>query len=231
MQGKEIKDKLKTLISQASSIEPCLAKRLDEINRWLKDVKPGTLTAKKFVTAFLLQIIKHSTVWLTLKALPSEEEQQSALELMTPTERYWYNYLFPEWLNENDPKFYIWKQKLMTGEFNQADAEIIKSMAENIVSRGGTVWQCYVADLSMGTDLIVSSRQKKPLCVQITRVAEEFSQQKYQNWESTLGRWKIKRGLFLSYNPGLPDFMNQLVNVALYNSDNLPLGNYLKFPR
>lgn len=230
MQGKEIKDKLKSLIGEASSIDPCLARRLDEINRWVKDVKPGSLTAKKFVTAFLLEVITDSTVWLKLKALPSEEEQQSKLEQMTPTERYWYSYLFPKWLNETDPKFSIWKQKLMAGEFNQADANIIKSIATDIVRREGTFWHCYVADLSMATDLIVSSGQRKPLCIQVTSVSEEFLQQKYADWENTLKLWGINRGLFLSYNPGISNFVTQLVNIALYNSDNLRVGSYLKFP-
>ena len=230
MQGKEIKDKLKSLIGEASSIDLCLARRLDEINRWVKDVKPGSLTAKKLVAAFLLEVIRDSTVWLKLKALPSEEEQQSELEQMTPTERYWYSYLFPKWLNETDPKFSIWKQKLMAGEFNQADANIIKSIATDIVRREGTFWHCYVADLSMATDLIVSSRQRKPLCIQVTSVSEEFLQQKYADWENTLQSWGINRGLFLSYNPGLSNFVTQLVNVALYNSDNLRVGSYLKFP-
>ncbi len=230
MQGKEIKDKLKSLIGEASSIDPCLARRLDEINRWVKDVKPGSLTAKKLVAAFLLEVIRDSTVWLKLKALPSEEEQQSEFEQMTPTERYWYSYLFPKWLNETDPKFSIWKQKLMAGEFNQADGNLIQSIGSDIVRREGTFWHCYVADLSMATDLIVSSRQRKPLCIQVTSVSEEFLQQKYADWENTLQSWGINRGLFLSYNPGLSNFVTQLVNVALYNSDNLRAGSYLKFP-
>jgi hypothetical protein len=230
LQGKEIKDKLKSLIGEASSIDPCLARRLDEINRWVKDVKPGSLTAKKLVIVFLLEVIRDSTVWLKLKALPSEEEQQSELEQMTPTERYWYSYLFPKWLNETDPKFSIWKQKLMAGEFNQADGNLIQSIASDIVRREGTFWHCYVADLSMATDLIVSSRQRKPLCIQVTSVSEEFLQQKYADWENTLQSWGINRGLFLSYNPGLSNFVTQLVNVALYNSDNLRVGSYLKFP-
>jgi len=230
LQGKEIKDKLKSLIGEASSIDPCLARRLDEINRWVKDVKPGSLTAKKLVTAFLLEVIRDSKVWLKLKALPSEEEQQSELEQMTPTERYWYSYLFPKWLNETDPKFSIWKQKLMAGEFNQADANIIKSIATDIVRREGTFWHCYVADLSMATDLIVSSRQRKPLCIQVTSVSEEFLQQKYADWENTLQSWGINRGLFLSYNPGISNFITQLVNLAFYNSNNLRVGSYLKFP-
>jgi hypothetical protein len=229
LQGKEIKDKLKSLIGEASSIDPCLARRLDEINRWVKDVKPGSLTAKKLVILFLIQMIKHSQILLDVKALVSEEEQESYYEQVTPTEKYWYGELFPKWLSEDDPKFYIWRQKLMAGEFSQEDAYLIESIANNIKRRGGTVWQSYVADLSMATDIIVSSRQKKPLCIQLTSLSDEFSQEKSEYWENTLRFWGIERGLFLSYNPGEADFVNQIVNIALYNSDNLRTGIYLKF--
>ena len=230
MQGKEIKDRLKSLIAEASSVDSTLAKRLGEINRWIKDVKPGSLVAKKFVTAFLLQVIRDSTIWLAIQSLPSPEAQQFAFEQMTPAEKYWYSDLFPKWLNQNDSKFEIWKQKLMAGDFNQPDAGMIQSTAENIMRRGSTVWQCYIADLSMATDLIVSHRQSNPLCLQITRVSDQFSQEKYDNWKHTLQNWGIQRGLFLSYNPATPDFLNQLVNLALYNSDHLKVGSYLKFP-
>ncbi len=226
----EIKDQLKSLMKEASSIEPCLAKRLDEINRWVKDIKPGSLTAKKFVMAFLLEVIRDANVWLAINALSSPELQDSAFEQMTPTEQYWYRYLFPLWLNSNDPKFYIWKQKLMSCEFTQADDDILNAIAQTIESRGGTVWRRYIADFSMATDLIVSYRQRKPLCLQVTTVSNDHSQKKYENWQNTLQMWVIDRGLFLSYNPGKPDFLEQLVRISLYNSDFLPLGHYLKFP-
>jgi len=226
----EIKAQLKSLMKKASSIEPCLAKRLDEINRWVKDIKPGSLTAKKFVMAFLLEVIRDADVWLKLKSLASPELQESAFEQMTPTERYWYGYLFPKWLNSNDPKFCIWKQKLMSCEFSQTDDDILNSIAQTIESRGGTVWRRYIADFSMATDLIVSYRQRKPLCLQVTTVSNDHSQKKYENWQDTLQMWVIDRGLFLSYNPGKPDFLEQLVNITLYNSDSLPLERYLKFP-
>ncbi|WP_446339645.1 hypothetical protein [Coleofasciculus sp. G1-WW12-02] len=229
MHSLEIKAQLKSLMKEASSIEPCLAKRLDEINRWVKDIKPGSLTAKKFVMAFLLEVIQDAKVWLAIKALSSPELQESAFEQMTPTERYWYHYLFPKWLNSNDPKFYIWKQKLMSSELTQADDDILKSIAQTIVSRGGTVWRCYITDFSMATDLIVSYRQRKPLCLQVTSVSNDYSQEKYENWQNTLQMWVIDRGLFLSYNPGKPDFLDQLVTITLHNSDFLPLGRYLKF--
>ncbi|MEH1831959.1 MAG: hypothetical protein V7L29_07770 [Nostoc sp.] len=227
MQAKEIKEKLKSLIEQASSIDHNLARRLDEINRWVKDIKPGSLTAKPFVLAFLLEVITDSTIWLIIKSLPSEE-QKAKFEQMTPIERYWYGYLFPRWFNASDSKFYIWKQKLMTGEFNQVDHDIIKSIAQDIVQREGSFWQRYIADLSMATDLIVS-RNNQPLCIQVTSVSEELNQQKYQAWQNTLRSWEIERGLFLSYNPKNANFVNQLVNVALYNSDYLSSGKYLKF--
>ncbi|MHC5725143.1 MAG: hypothetical protein ACYTXY_13585 [Nostoc sp.] len=228
MQAKEIKEKLKSLIEQASSIDQNLARRLDEINRWVKNIKPGSLTAKPFVVAFLLEVITDSTIWLIIKSLPSEEEQKAKFEQMTPIERYWYAYLFPRWFNASDSKFYIWKQKLMAGEFNQLDDDIIKLIAQDIVSREGSFWQRYIADLSMATDLIVS-RNNQPLCIQVTSVSEELNQQKYQAWQNTLRSWEIERGLFLSYNPKDADFVNQLVNVALYNSDYLSGGKYLKF--
>ncbi|MBD2185026.1 hypothetical protein H6S82_08970 [Planktothrix sp. FACHB-1355] len=230
MQGKQIKHELDSLIRAASSVDPCLAKKLDEINRWIKDVKPGSVTAKKFLTAFLLQLIADARVWLSIKALAETADRELAFEQMTPTEKYWYTDLFAKWLNENDPKFYIWRQKLMAEEFNQPDAKIIQSLAEHIIQRGGTVWHCYIADLSMATDLIVSYRQKVPLCLQVTSLGEEFSQEKYDSWKNTLEMWEIDRGLFLSYNPGLQYFVTQLVNLALYNSDNLKAGSYIKFP-
>ena len=230
MHSLEIKQKLKTLMKEALSIEPCLAKRLDEINRWVKDIKPGSLTANKFVMAFLLEVIRDADLWLAIQALSSPELQESAFEQMTPTERYWYGYLFPLWLNSNDPKFYIWKQKLMSSEFSQADDDILKSIAQTIESRGGTVWRRYIVDFSMATDLIVSYRQRKPLCLQVTSVSNYYSQKKYESWQDTLQMWVIDRGLFISYNPGQPDFLEQLVTVTLHNSDFLPLGRYLKFP-
>jgi hypothetical protein len=229
LQAKEIKDKLKSLIEQAASIDPDLARRLDEINRWVKGIKLGSLTAKPFVLAFLLEVVTDSTIWLAIKSLPTEAEQQAKFEQMTPNERYWYSYLFPKWINSTDAKFYIWKQKLMSGAFNQVDDDIIKAIAQDIVSREGSFWQRYIADLSMATDLIVSSRNQQPLCIQVTSLSKELNHQKYHDWKNTLHLWEIERGLFLSYNPKDANFVNQLVNIALYNSDYLAEGKYLKF--
>ncbi len=229
LQAQDIKDQLKSLIEQASSIDPNLAKKLNEINRWVKNIRPGSLTAKPFVLAFLLEVITDSTIWLMIKSSPSAAEQQAKFEQMTPNEKYWYSDLFPRWINANDSKFYIWKQKLMAGEFNQGDDDIIRAIAQDIVQREGSVWKRYIADLSMATDLIVSSHQHKPLCIQVTSVSEEFNHQKYHFWQNTLHTWEIERGIFVSYNPKDANFIKQLVNIALYNSDYLSGGKYLKF--
>jgi hypothetical protein len=229
LQAKDIKDKLKSLIEQASVIDHNLERRLNAINRWVKDIKPGSLTAKPFVLAFLLEVITDSTVWLAIQSLHSEAERTAKFAQMTANERYWYGYLFPKWINASDSKFYIWKKKLMAGVFNQVDGDIIRAIAQDVVRREGSVWQRYIADLSMATDLIISNHQDKPLCIQITSVAEEFNRQKYQDWQNALQLWEIERGLFLSYNPGDHNFINQLVNVALYNSDYLDDGKYLNF--
>ncbi|MEM7556998.1 MAG: hypothetical protein AAF378_23490 [Cyanobacteria bacterium P01_A01_bin.84] len=229
MQAKEIKNKLRLLIKEASTVDSSLAARLDEIDRWVKDIKPGSLTAKKFVILFLQQIVKDAQIYLDIKTLGSQTEQEVYYERMTPTEKYWYSTLFPTWLNQNDPKFYIWRQKLMAEEWDEENIQIIQSISNNIKERGGTFLWRYVADLSMATDIIVSSRQGKSLCIQITSLRKELSQEKSDNWKNSLIAWGIERGLFLNYNPGKYNFVNQIANITLYNSDNLRTGVYLEF--
>ena len=229
MLAKDIKKKLKKLITEASLVDPNLEKRLVEIDRWVGDIKTGSLTAKRFLILFLEQIIKDAEAWLKIKSLPSQEEQQAALESLNPSLRYWYYELFPKWLTHNDPKFYIWRRKLMAGKFEQKDASLIASAVEQIQLRGGTVVKRYVVDLSMSTDIIVSAGQKDSLCVQLTSLNKEFSQEKSDDWENTLRFWGIEKGLFLSYNPGKPNFVNRIANIIIYNSNNLKISIYLRF--
>jgi hypothetical protein len=89
--------------------------------------------------------------------------------------------------------------------------------------------QRYIADLSMATDIIISSREEQPLCLQLTTISAKFSQKKSEDWENTLRFWEIEKGLFLSFNPRETNFVNLVVNIALYNSNNLRRGVYLKF--
>jgi hypothetical protein len=230
MQPQEIKKELKFLRDQASLIDPNIAKKIDEINRWIKDIKGGALVNKKIVLLFLLQVVKDFKVILALKSLTNEADRQFNLDKMTPTEKYWYSDLFPKWLQQNDPKFYIWKQKLMSGQFSQEDQEIIILLSQRIRNKGGSTFQRYIVDLSMATDLIVSYNRDNPLCVQLTSLSDQYNKNKYQDWQNTLKYWGIDRGLFLNYNPSDENFVTQLVNLATYNSDHLKSGTYLKFP-
>ncbi|MEA5576096.1 hypothetical protein [Anabaena sp. UHCC 0451] len=228
MHPQQIKEQLKLLIEEASTIDPSLAIRLNQINNWIKDVKPGTLMSKRFVLLFLQQFIRDTEIRLDIKRLTSEAERQDVYELMTPPERYWYGELFPRWLSKNDPKFHIWRKKLMSGEFNQEDEKLINLIADVIKLNGGQALQRYIIDLSMASDIIVSSIQEQPLCIQLTSQSQEFTQAKSDDWENTLISWGIARGLFLSFNPGESDFINQIVNLALDKSDNLNNGIYQK---
>lgn len=228
MQAKEIKALLKSLTREASLLEPSLAKRLEQINRWVKNLKPGSLTAKKFVLLFLRQMLNDSQVFLAIQSLSSPEERELYYRQMKPTERYWFEDLFPKWLRENDPKFYIWRQKLMSGEFGQEDKELLEQIVNNISLSKGTVVQRYIADLSMATDLIVSGSLERSLCIQLTSVSDELSQEKSNNWENTLRMWRIDRGLFLSYNPGKTDFVEEVVEIVLEKSNNLNASCYQK---
>ncbi len=228
MHAREIEPKLKQLIKIASVVEPVLATRLEEIWRWIKDIKSGSLLQKKFLMGFLLELIKDAEIWLELTVL-NLEERQSFLDQLNPTVRYWYECLFPSWFKDRDRKFYIWKKKLRSGEFHPTDGQLIKFIAAQIQDRQGSVVHRYIADFSMATDVIVSSDEGKPLCVQITSVSDEYSQVKYDKWEDTLRQWNIERGLFISYNPSQEEFIIPLVNLVLYNSKNLPKSSYMKF--
>ena len=228
MQGKDVQKELKRLSQAASNVDLALAKRLNEIDRWIKDLKPGALTAKRVVMAFLLEVITDAKLWLALKTELSVDDQRVALLQLAPPERYWFGELFPRWLEENDPKFYVWRQKLMAGVFSQADDSTIKFIAKAVKQQEGEFWHRYVVDLSMATDFIVSHRQQQALCTQITTVSDEYSQQKYVDWKTTLQTWRIERGLFVSYNPRVPDYIQQLATLALENSDTLETGTYQK---
>lgn len=228
LQAWEIEPKLRELSGVASSVEPGLASRLEEIHRWIKDIKAGSLMQKKFLMGFLLELIQDAEVCLDLHVLTADERQLFFSQL-TPTVRYWYECLFPKWFNGYDRKFYIWKKKLKSGEFKQEDAIVIESLGRQLKMRAGTVVHRYVADLSMATDAIAGGETGKPLCVQLTSMSDAHSQKKYNEWESTLRGWDIDRGLFVSYKPGKDEFMIEVVNVILHNSKHLPVEKYLKF--
>ena len=222
---KEIMEKLSELTGK---VAPKERKRLDDIERWAKSKTLGELTARKYVLLFLNQLVLDIEAWLEIESL-SAAEKSEALKGMSPTLRYWYSELLPQWLRKYDPKFYKWKRSLMKGEYPDADRELIKALINQISSRQGDGVSRLIADLSMATDIIVSNNQENPLCTQLTQSADEYTQEKEVNWEETLRYWGIERGLFISYNPALEDYVTQVVNVAKYNSDNIKPEKYQKF--
>jgi hypothetical protein len=106
-------------------------------------------------------------------------------------------------LEEEDPNFEKWKEKLMAGEFGHSETQVLTAVAKEIRQDGGDLWQSDIADLASPTDIIVSSRLEQHLCIQVTSLSDLSSQYKFDKWENTLKYWVIERGLFLSYNPSL----------------------------
>lgn len=222
MQARDIEPELKRLIGIASSVDPGLANRLNELRRWIRDKKPGLLTSKRFVLDFLLELIVDAQTCLDLKAL-TYQERQEVFEQMTPTESYWYGFLFPQWFTETAPKLPVWKQKMMAGEFTKEDEPLINLLVYQLERDGGTTLRRYIVDLSMATDLVVSGRLGLPLCVQMTSVSEELSIEKKQNWEVTLRYWGIERALFVSFNPAnQTTIVTRLSDEILVQSARLP---------
>ena len=229
LQIKEIINKLRDQTETAEVVAPPEAEKLKKILCWVVKEKPGRLTAKKYVLLFLKQLVLDVDAWLKIESLPTSAEKNAALERMTPTQRYWYSNLFPQWLRKYDPKFSKWKRSLMKGEDTEADRELIKAIISKISSRqGDAVWRL-IADMSMATDIIVSNNQENPLCTQLTQSADKYTEQKEEKWEETLLYWGIERGLFISYNPAIEDYVTQVVNIAKYNSDNIKPEKYQKF--
>jgi len=95
--AKEIKPRLEILIAEADVVNPNLANRLRQISRWLKDTKPGSLTKKRELMFFLRELIEDVEIWLALEEV-EPLDKQLALSELTPTERYWFTFLFPTWL-------------------------------------------------------------------------------------------------------------------------------------
>jgi hypothetical protein len=218
-----VKARLQALIVDATTIAPLLAKRLDQIRRWIKDKKPGLLASKPYVMDFLHELDRDVRTWLAIQEL-EPDWSKDLLEQMSASEKYWYIELFPQWINEPDPKLSIWKRKLMAGEYHHDDEDLINDLRDRIDANHGSSWACYILDLSMATDLIASGSLEKPLCVQLTTQQSQYSVEKKEKWELTLRHWKIQRGLFVSFNP--VNSRGVLASRLLQESDGLPARGY-----
>ena len=132
----EIKRNLDDLIQDAKPVFPNLASRLDEMKRWIINKKLGLLTRKVHVLYLLTELVENATFWLKVQSLDKDDRELMFSEL-SPPERYWYEYLFPAWFNEKDPKLHVWKQNLMSGNFQGSDSSHIEHICSCIKDDGG----------------------------------------------------------------------------------------------
>jgi hypothetical protein len=232
MLATKIKPRLENLIAEAEKVNTDLVKKLREIRSWVKTTKPGSLTKKRELMFFLRELIEDVELWLAINELDASEKAE-ALNELTPTEQYWYTFLFPAWFQKYDSKFSTWKQELMSGRFdNPKDRKFFKSLSQEITTNTGSILIRYICDLSMATDLIVSGNLAKPLCNQLTISRISLLTEKIEKWQKTLNYWEIQRGLLLSYHPEPKEKQQSLVRkiavCLLENSDNLPDICYLE---
>jgi hypothetical protein len=218
-----LKTDLEKLIITANSTEPLLAQRLKDLMSWIGKKKDGFLMSKPYVLDLLTELTLDSELWLSLKRMtPDEKQKFYNQEEITSAEQYWYDFLFPQWLHERDPKLPIWKQEMMAGNFHQNDETLINNLSQSIEAYGGSCMWRYILDLSMATDLAVVGSLNIPLCVQLTT---STSDSKRINWEEVLRHWGIERGLFVRFNPRSLD-TDALAKGILKKGDILPSHCY-----
>jgi hypothetical protein len=218
----EVGPTLQRLISEAERLEPALANRLREINKWIKDKPPGLLMRKKVLLNFLTEIIIDADLWLGFCEMSSEEQEIERSNL-SAVEQFWYFTLFPRWLHERDPKLPKWKQEILKDTCERDDEAQIGQLASYILHRGGQAYRNMILDFSMATDLVVSGSLEQVLCVQLTISAEQNTEGKVHRWRETLNYWKIERAVFISFNP-YGQYRDSLKLAALLvdQSDSLP---------
>lgn len=221
------REKLGQLTQQATATELPLAQKLTALTKWIEDKKDGLLTSKPYVLALLTEVILDAELWLALRSLSPEQRQQLYLsENNSAAEQYWFEVLFPRWIKDRDPKFPNWKREVMQGNFKRDDELILRNLAREIESRGGSYLWRHLLDLSMATDLLASGESESPLCVQLTTVSGRYLADKRRGWEETLQYWRIQRGLLVSYNPTDNSLVSRLVTVILSYSDEPSANGY-----
>ncbi|MDA0268936.1 MAG: hypothetical protein O3A14_18730 [Cyanobacteria bacterium] len=215
------------MTQQATATELPLAQKLTALTKWIEDKKDGLLTSKPYVLVLLTEVILDAELWLALRSLSPEQRQQLYLsENNSAAEQYWFEVLFPRWINDWDPKFPNWKREVMQGNFKRDDELILRNLAREIESRGGSYLWRHLLDLSMATDLLASGEGESPLCVQLTTVSGRYLADKRRGWEETLQYWRIQRGLLVSYNPTDNSLVSRLVTVILSYSDEPSANGY-----
>ena len=235
LRARDIVGQLQSLIEESTSIEPNLARKLSRVQSWISRKKEGLLTRKKYVMSFLTELVIDSEVYLKLKQA-SPEVKQRVMKNMTSVEKWWYEQLFPTWLNQShDPNYNIWTKKLMGEKYKPTDEAIIACIAEAVKKSGGSFLWRYILDLSMANDLLISIQQGVPLCVQITTMSMENverSGKRYQ-WELDCCQWGINQGVFAILNPQklckeVKSIARELLRYSRY-SDNISGRQYILY--
>jgi hypothetical protein len=219
---KDVQPALQLLIEQADALEPALASRLKEINRWIKNKPPGLLMRKRVLLNFLTEIIFDAELWLGFRDLTFEEQEIERDEL-SAIEKYWYFDLFPRWFNEPDPKLDKWKREILKDSCDRDDETQLGQLAVSVEFCRGQSYRNMILDFSMATDLIVSGSRERPLCIQLTISDQANTEDKVHRWKDTLDYWNIKRALFISYHPrGQYKDSRTLAALLINQSDLLP---------
>mgnify|MGYP000420890168 CR=1 FL=1 len=222
----KIKAKFDSVIADADITEPKLAARLRQLSRWIKNTKPGSLTKKKLVLDLLIEVLQDAEIWLQVKNLNNEEKIIYNLEAeLTPSELYWYETLFPIWFKTPDLKLAIWTRKLMAEEFPNTDSADILGFGKEFENLTAPAFYRYILDLSMATDILVSSSSSRPLAVQLTKSNPKVLFAKQVNWKKTLIYWSIRRGVLFSQSPSHP--IRKSAKSLLGLSDSLDDGCYV----
>lgn len=212
----EVRERLKRLIQHTQSSEPNLAHKLSALAKWIKDKKDGLLVSKPYVLDLLIEVILDTEFWLVLQTLSPEDRQPFNLSV---TEQYWFEVLFPKWINAPDPKFPTWKREVMDGQFKREDEAVLQALFQEIGKRNGCYLWKHLLDLSMATDLLASGEAQEALCTQLTTLSEPYFTDKKKKWGETLTYWGIERGVIISYNPMEKTLVTKLVTVILQYSD------------
>ena len=220
---KQVGPALQVFIGEAERLEPALALRLKEIDKWIKDKPPGLLTRKKVLLNFLSEILVDADFWLGYCQM-SADEQEMVQRSLSASQQLWYFSLFPRWLHEPDPKLPKWKQEILKDSCKRDDEGQVVKLASFVEHCGGQAYRNMILDFSMATDLVVSGPEDQALCVQLTISAPQNTQEKASRWKETLNYWKIKRALFMSYNPcGQYKDSQKLAERLITESDELPI--------
>ena len=211
MEPKEIRDSLKDLIVEARPLYPKLADKLENLQRWIRKKKDGQLRNKKYVRYVLFQLIIDVETFLAI-----QEDRNEIIKDLSRSEIYWYEILFPQWFMKEDKYLPTWKERLMADKFADDDDKYRKKLIKFVKQQNGcTCWR-YILDLSMATDIIINSETGRPICIQYTTNAEEYTDEKIEKWKDISFYYGINCTIFVRIYPkNSNDAVYALVNKSL----------------